>query len=77
MASRYAPDVLEAAIYFVSTHTQDPEKAIGASLMFAGLDNFCPVLVGAMIGAHAGRNALRERCAHEFAHIPIKVRNNS
>lgn len=67
--------MLEAAIHFVTTNPEtEPERALAASLKFAGLDNFCPVLVGALVGARAGRNALRERAPHEFSHITIKVK---
>ena len=41
----YAPDVLQAALFFVST-SSDFSEALKRSLAFAGPANYCPVLVG-------------------------------
>ena len=41
----YAPEVLRAACFFVSTHA-DFQPALQAAIAFAGPENYCPVLVG-------------------------------
>lgn len=61
----YAPAVLEAAIHFINKNSR-PEKALAASLKFAGPDNFCPVLVGSFIGAILGRDGVRNVAEHEL-----------
>eukprot|EP00455_Lapot_gusevi_P015228 TRINITY_DN17690_c0_g1_i3.p1 TRINITY_DN17690_c0_g1~~TRINITY_DN17690_c0_g1_i3.p1 ORF type:complete len:385 (-),score=57.38 TRINITY_DN17690_c0_g1_i3:374-1408(-) len=77
----FAPRVLQAALYFVST-SPDYGTALSRSLNFAGQANFCPVLVGAFAGARFGKGQIRklhlahlgaallqrvERCAEELA----------
>ena len=62
---RYAPTVLQDAIFFVN-QDHEPEEAIAASLRFAGPSNFCPVLVGAFCGAITGRSGIRMRAKHEL-----------
>jgi ADP-ribosyl-[dinitrogen reductase] hydrolase len=52
-AGGYAPDVLRAAVYFLSAH-DDFGSALKASLAFAGAENYCPVLVGSIGGARWG-----------------------
>jgi ADP-ribosyl-[dinitrogen reductase] hydrolase len=47
--SGYAPDALQAAIYFLQSSTS-LEEALERSIRFAGPENYCPILVGA-IGA--------------------------
>ncbi len=49
----YAPEVLEAAVYFTRTAT-DFRDAIGQSIHFAGMSNYCPVLVGAFAALRFG-----------------------
>jgi ADP-ribosylglycohydrolase len=49
----FAPEVLRAAIFFVSAHTNFTD-ALQAALKFAGPANYCPVLVGAIAGARWG-----------------------
>ena len=62
--SGYAPDVLAAAIYFLENHDNFTE-ALEASIAFAGLSNYCPVLVGAIGGARWGAGAVPvERIKH-------------
>jgi hypothetical protein len=46
----YAPEVLPAAVHFVTLNECFPD-ALGDSLDYAGPANYCPVLVGAMAGA--------------------------
>lgn len=53
----YAPEVLHAAIFFVSTHSNF-NAALRAALEFAGPENYCPVLVGAIGGARFGATAI-------------------
>jgi ADP-ribosylglycohydrolase len=49
----YAPKVLEAAVYFARTATDFPD-AIRRSIHFAGMSNYCPVLVGAFAALRFG-----------------------
>ena len=53
----FAPEVLRAAVFFVSTYT-DFAAALEASIAFAGPSNYCPVLVGAMAGARWGARGI-------------------
>ena len=53
----YAPEVLRAAVHFV-TRNENFADALIASLDFAGPANYCPVLVGAMGGARWGAVAI-------------------
>eukprot|EP00026_Physarum_polycephalum_P011648 Phypoly_transcript_11887.p1 GENE.Phypoly_transcript_11887~~Phypoly_transcript_11887.p1 ORF type:complete len:280 (+),score=35.67 Phypoly_transcript_11887:119-958(+) len=68
----YAPNVLQDAIFFVN-QDQEPQKALGASLRFAGSSNFCPVLVGAFCGALCGRGGIKLRAKHELTHCSRKL----
>jgi ADP-ribosylglycohydrolase len=52
----YAPEVLRAAIAFV-TASRDFPSALQASMDFAGPSNYSPVLVGAIAGARWGITA--------------------
>lgn len=58
--SGYSPDVLKAAVYFVGAHDSFGE-ALEASILFAGSDNYCPVLVGAIGGARWGASSIPEK----------------
>lgn len=53
----YSPDVLRAALYFLQTH-DTYETALSASIAFAGAENFCPVIVGAIAGVQYGYNSI-------------------
>lgn len=73
----YAPKVLEAAVYFTRTAT-DFADAMGRSIHFAGMSNYCPVLVGAFAALRFGvtpvadypvDEALAREAAHAFARI--------
>jgi len=46
----YAPDVLRAAAFFVDS-SQDLAEALERAIVFAGVSNYCPVLVGSIGGA--------------------------
>jgi ADP-ribosylglycohydrolase len=50
--SGYAPDALQAAIYFLQSSTS-LEEALERSIRFAGPENYCPVLVGTIGAAYA------------------------
>ena len=54
----YAPDVLTAALWFL-LHTRSFEEAIKQSKAFAGVANYCPVLVGSIGGAMYGYNEIK------------------
>ena len=53
----FAPEVLRAAVYFLSAHTGFA-AALEASAEFAGMSNYCPVLLGAIAGARWGAEAI-------------------
>jgi ADP-ribosylglycohydrolase len=53
----FAPEVLRAALFFVSTHAGFG-SALEAAIAFAGPANYCPVLVGAIAGARWGATAI-------------------
>ena len=69
----YAPDALRAALHF-ATRARDPVAALAESRRFAGPCNYCPVLVGALLGAQFGAHAfddgqLRQHPAHKIAAV--------
>lgn len=53
----YAPEVLQAALWFVG-HSAGLEEALQRAIAFAGPANYCPVLVGSLGGARWGVGAL-------------------
>ena len=53
----YSPDVMNAAIYFLDK-SASLEEALETSTFFAGDENYCPVLVGAIGGARWGIDAV-------------------
>jgi len=53
----FAPDVLQAAVYFVNQSAYFVE-ALDRSLAFAGPSNYCPVIVGTIAGARWGASAI-------------------
>ena len=53
----FAPDVLAAAIHFVSSNS-DFDSALEKSIRFAGPENYCPVLVGSIGGARWGSKSI-------------------
>jgi ADP-ribosyl-[dinitrogen reductase] hydrolase len=55
--SGYAPHVSHAAVHFVR-ETDNFQTALGNSLGFAGADNYCPVIVGALAGAMYGASSI-------------------
>jgi ADP-ribosylglycohydrolase len=60
----FAPDVLRAALYFVGSSATFAE-ALEKALVFAGMANYSPVLVGAISGARWGATAIpRDSLAH-------------
>lgn len=58
--SGFAPDVFHAALHFVR-QSDSFQSALVNSMSFAGADNYCPVIVGALAGAIYGKNAISER----------------
>ena len=54
----YAPDVLTAALWFL-LHTRSLKDALDQSKEFAGIANYCPVLVGSIGGAMYGYNEIK------------------
>ena len=54
----YAPDVLVAALWFL-LNTRSFEDALEQSKAFAGVANYCPVLVGSIGGAMYGHNEIK------------------
>ena len=54
----YAPDVLQAALWFVG-QSNNLENALQRSIQFAGYSNYCPVLVGSIGGARWGVGSLK------------------
>jgi ADP-ribosylglycohydrolase len=65
----YAPDVLRAALFFVGTSACFTE-ALERSLTFAGPDNYCPVLVGAIAGARWGASAIPQSALAQVDILP-------
>jgi hypothetical protein len=49
--SGYAPDAVRAAIHFM-----DDERSLERAKLFAGGQNYCPVILGALIGAASSRS---------------------
>jgi len=66
----FAPDVLQAAVYFVNQSACFAE-ALDRSLAFAGPSNYCPVLVGAIAGGRWGALAIPRS---SLAHVDILPR---
>jgi ADP-ribosyl-[dinitrogen reductase] hydrolase len=66
----FAPQVLRAAVHFVSHHGSFND-ALTASLSFAGPANYCPVLVGAIGGARWGAPAIQPQL---LAHCDMLIR---
>lgn len=60
----FAPDVLRAAIHFVS-RASTFDESVDWSVAFAGSPNFCPVLVGAIAGARWGATSIS---SHQLRH---------
>ena len=54
----YAPDVLQAALWFVG-QSSNLVNALQRSIQFAGPSNYCPVLVGSIGGARWGVGSLK------------------
>ena len=75
--SGFAPDVLAAAIHFVSSNSNF-HSALEQSIKFAGPNNYCPVLVGSIGGAKWGSNNIgSELLSHcnQLERIQIVVKN--
>jgi ADP-ribosylglycohydrolase len=59
----YAPDILETSLSFVRDN-RDFRMGLAASLGFAGMENFSPVIVGTIAGALYGANSIPENALH-------------
>jgi len=72
----YAPDVFIAAVWFVY-HTNNFEDALSQSKEFAGVANYCPVLVGSIGGALYGYESIKpnlnQRTIEASFGIPITI----
>ncbi len=60
----FAPHVLAAASYFVTT-SPDFDTMMNQALEFAGLSNYCPVLVGSLGGARWGASNIHHNWFRE------------
>jgi len=69
----YAPAVLQSAVHFMASHQHAPEQALTSSLKFAGSANFCPVLVGAFVGAQIGKSGVSLRAGHELRDCSVAM----
>jgi ADP-ribosyl-[dinitrogen reductase] hydrolase len=58
--SGYAPDALQAAIYFLHSSTR-LEEALERSIRYAGPENYCPILVGTIGAAYASGDPIMSR----------------
>lgn len=58
--SGFAPGALASALWFVD-QAGAFDEALHAALAFAGPDNYCPVLVGAIAGARWGDEGLMRK----------------
>ena len=65
----FAPEVLAAAVHFVGTNDSF-DKALEASIKFAGPANYCPVLVGSIGGARWGESEIREPLLKHCSSLP-------
>lgn len=64
----FAPDVFHTAIYFVNKYSTF-EEALTESIKYAGLANYCPVLVGAFAGARWGRTSIPDSSLSHCMHL--------
>jgi ADP-ribosyl-[dinitrogen reductase] hydrolase len=69
-ASGFSPDVIHAGVFFVGSSACFTE-ALDRSLAFAGPDNYCPVLVGAIGGSRWGATPIPQSA---LAHVDILPR---
>jgi len=53
----YSPDVLRATVYMLKTNDTF-EATLESAFAFAGVGNYCPVVVGAIAGAYYGYSAI-------------------
>ena len=70
----FAPDVLQAAIFFVNTSSSFC-VAIARSIEFAGASNYSPVLVGSIGGARWGRRAIDEKDLTQHSSVLPRLRS--
>lgn len=65
--------MLQDAIFFINSEHKEADKAIAASLKYAGPSNFCPVLVGAFCGALVGRSGILQHAKHEMRDTSVAM----
>lgn len=71
--SGFSPDVLHAAVYFVDK-SMNFDEALKKAIKFAGMTNYCPVLVGAIGGARWGESAIPHNALNHCTILP-RVQN--
>jgi ADP-ribosylglycohydrolase len=69
----YAPSALKAALYFLK-NADTFEEALNDSIEFAGADNYCPALVGAIGGARWGADAIPNSCTEHLEKLFNKIK---
>lgn len=75
-ADGFAPNVLRAAIHFVNS-SESFHSAIIRSIEFAGLANYCPVLVGGIAGARWGRSSIGDDDLRHHASLLAQLQRTS
>lgn len=75
-AEGFAPEVLRAAVHFVNS-SESFESALSRSVEFAGLANYCPVLVGSIAGARWGRCNISEKATRHQANLVAQLEQTS
>lgn len=69
----FAPDVFNATIHFIR-ETDSFQDAVANSLGFAGANNYCPVVVGALAGGIYGQRGISEKL---YSHCDITDKVNT
>ncbi|MFO0979245.1 MAG: ADP-ribosylglycohydrolase family protein [Planctomycetaceae bacterium] len=72
----FAPNVLRAAVHFVNS-SESLESALDRSVEFAGLANYCPVLVGSIAGARWGRGKISDHSIRHHASLIAQLQQTS
>lgn len=60
----YSPEVLRATIYFLQANDTF-ESSITSAFAFAGANNYCPVVVGAIAGAYYGYSQIPQNLLNQ------------
>ncbi|MBL8811701.1 MAG: ADP-ribosylglycohydrolase family protein [Planctomycetaceae bacterium] len=75
-ADGFAPNVLRAAVHFVNS-SESFHSALVRSVEFAGLANYCPVLVGSIAGARWGRSCIGDDVLRHQANLLAQLERTS